>query len=545
MSYFSDSDDDWPSRLACRADSDDSDDGADSDCADSDNGDVCGSDDEEWPPGCRDGSGDNADNADNADSDSESSDGMGACDSSDDGDANDNDVCDSSDDDDWPFERRDDSGDGDDSADDAIPQSPDAKRQKTRPPRVQFYARKGVPELGTVVSGPKGYGEWRSVPGFSADKLRVSECGFYQVSSKGKWQNPSAGSEKRAKDGTARHIARVDEHPYLVYHFVLRAFKGPRPRGTTADHVYRNTSDNSAINLMWATRSEQNGNKRTDKKAYSHGKPVRIRHKDWPVERDWESFENGLRAAKHYGLHQGSVSAVAKGERTHTGGFSVEFLPAPESQEPLGIGDDSNLEAPPLDPPPSDRLGAGPSTTIEEWRLAPGVTNLRVSTRGRVQRKDVRGGGWGYMHTPVANAGNVYAIVTYKGENVVVHRLVWMTFMGPIPKGMTIDHMIPSHKFDNRLSALRLATQREQNGNQDHKPISERSNSMKTAVRGRPANGSDGKWETFESQIDAQRVLHARFPDKKFDSSAIGGSARAASEGKKRSVRYGWVFEYV
>ena len=163
------------------------------------------------------------------------------------------------------------------------------------------------------------------------------------------------------------------------------------------------------------------------------------------------------------------MSAVANGNangKTGTKGFSVEFLPAPESQEPLGIGDDSNLEAPPLDPPPADRLGAGPSTTVEEWKLAPGVTNLRVSTRGRVQRKDSRGGGWGYMHTPAANAGDVYATVTYKGEPVVVHRLVWMTFVGPIPDGMTIDHMIPSRKFDNRLSALRLATQSEQNGNQ-------------------------------------------------------------------------------
>jgi len=40
-------------------------------------------------------------------------------------------------------------------------------------------------------------------------------------------------------------------------------------------------------------------------------------------------------------------------------------------------------------------------------------------------------------------------------------------------------------------------------------------------------------------------VLHARFPDKKFDNAHIGSGARAASEGKKRKVRYGWVFEYV
>jgi len=178
-------------------------------------------------------------------------------------------------------------------------------------------------------------------------------------------------------------------------------------------------------------------------------------------------------------------------------------------------------------------------------KLAPGVDNLRVTTRGRVQTKDSRGSGWSYMHTPVAGAGSVYATVRYKGALVAVHRVVWTTFVGPIPDGLTIDHLIPDRKFDNRLSALRLATWSEQALNKDWKPIAERSNSKKTAVRGRPVGGGDDTWETFESQMDAERVLHARFPDKKFDSAAIGRSARAASEGKKRKVVHGWVFEYV
>ena len=117
-----------------------------------------------------------------------------------------------------------------------------------------------------------------------------------------------------------------------------------------------------------------------------------------------------------------------------------------------------------------------------------------------------------------------------------------MTFVGPIPRGITIDHMIPSRKFDNRLSALRLATRSDQIINQDRKPISERSNSSKLRVRGRPADGGD--WEEFQSQKTAERVLHARFPEKKFANANIGKSALAASEGKK-AVRYGWIFEYV
>ena len=118
-----------------------------------------------------------------------------------------------------------------------------------------------------------------------------------------------------------------------------------------------------------------------------------------------------------------------------------------------------------------------------------------------------------------------------------------MTFVGPIPKGITIDHMIPDRKFDNRLSALRLATMSTQNLNKNWKPISERNNSKKTRVRGRPEDGGD--WEEFKSQNDAQRVLHARFPEKTFNHGAICASAHAASEGKKRRVMYGWVFEFV
>ena len=222
----------------------------------------------------------------------------------------------------------------------------------------------------------------------------------------------------------------------------------------------------------------------------------------------------------------------------------VEYLPAAESQEMLGIGDDSNLKVPPPNPPPADKLGAGPSTTIEEIKLAPDVTNLRITTRGRVQTKDSTGDGWSHLRTPVATAGQAYATVRYKGGLVPVHDLVWETFNGPIPEGMTIDHMIPSRKSDNRLSAIRPATPREQNINRDLKPISERSNSTKTAVRGRPVNGGDDTWILFESQHDAERELHALFPEKKFDNSNIGRSAHAASEGKKRKVVCGWGFEF-
>lgn len=48
----------------------------------------------------------------------------------------------------------------------------------------------------------------------------------------------------------------------------------------------------------------------------------------------------------------------------------------------------------------------------------------------------------------------------HKHYGVLVHRLVWETFMGEIPNGMVIDH-INTIRDDNRLDNLRCVTQKE------------------------------------------------------------------------------------
>ena len=52
---------------------------------------------------------------------------------------------------------------------------------------------------------------------------------------------------------------------------------------------------------------------------------------------------------------------------------------------------------------------------------------------------------------------NGYVFVTINKKDVYVHRLVWETFNGEIPKGMEIDH-INTVRTDNRLENLRLVT---------------------------------------------------------------------------------------
>ena len=46
------------------------------------------------------------------------------------------------------------------------------------------------------------------------------------------------------------------------------------------------------------------------------------------------------------------------------------------------------------------------------------------------------------------------------GRMYYVHRLVWEEANGPVPEGMTIDH-INGDRFDNDLSNLRVVTQQE------------------------------------------------------------------------------------
>ena len=328
----------------------------------------------------------------------------------------------------------------------------------------------------------------------------------------------------------------------MVYRIVCRVFYGPCPEGHTCDHRDGNTSNNRSYNLRWATWKKQRENQRVHR-LRQNAREVRIRGNDWPEDRPWEVFGSVNRAAKEYGLNADALRGIADGtiENSKTP-YMVEYTEAAESQSPLEAGDDSNLDIPPLDPPPAASPTVGPSTTEEEWKFAPGVENLKISDRGRVQTKTPRGDGWSRMRTPTATAGLVYASVRYSGSPSPVHVMVYITFVGPVPEGMTIDHIISYRKFDNRLCAIRPATPSQQNSNKILKPIGETHDSSKKAIRGKDTTNPEAEWEEFKSVRDAARVLTARFPGTVFDSGGISRSARNANKGSKH---HKWIFEFV
>lgn len=59
--------------------------------------------------------------------------------------------------------------------------------------------------------------------------------------------------------------------------------------------------------------------------ARAQSKPVRGRRVG--AGEEWAEFESASAAARELGLHQGNVSAVARGELKQTGGYEFELLP--------------------------------------------------------------------------------------------------------------------------------------------------------------------------------------------------------------------------
>ena len=103
-----------------------------------------------------------------------------------------------------------------------------------------------------------------------------------------------------------------------------------------------------------------------------------------------------------------------------------------------------------------------------EFATVPGY-NGRILVNRMGETKHVRH--CGKISKATVNAPNVngYVQITLRDGShrtkIAVHRIVWTTFVGPIPEGMTIDHE-DRNRSNNMLRNLRVATGSQQRKNQ-------------------------------------------------------------------------------
>lgn len=103
---------------------------------------------------------------------------------------------------------------------------------------------------------------------------------------------------------------------------------------------------------------------------------------------------------------------------------------------------------------PSKRIGE--KLYIEpndEWKILSISNDYLINDKGQLYNR-IR------KQMTMGSIRNGYIRVEIKGKAYSMHRLVYKTFIGPIPQGMVIDH-INGIKDDNRLENLRCISQSE------------------------------------------------------------------------------------
>ena len=274
--------------------------------------------------------------------------------------------------------------------------------------------------------GPEGCGVWRRVPGFWW--IIASSLGHIAT----------RGAKKVRKQTLHQGYFRVlcNKKPEQVHHLVARAFHGvPGEDEVSVDHIHRNTQDNRANQLRWATRKTQRENQKEPKPRSDgeaclvwrvHGgknKFDRSAEEMAPMGEEQEFF-SACNAANQLGLQQSNLSAVLRKDqykiKSETDGFWY-----------TGRLKNANVEL-----------------EGEEWAEK---KICCISNHGRIRTRK-RNGEWGPMRMSAESDKDGYKIVCNKCVNVLVGETF---FVGPMPLGPVVWDHIDRDKNNNHISNLR------------------------------------------------------------------------------------------
>jgi len=253
-----------------------------------------------------------------------------------------------------------------------------------------------------------------------------------------------------------RYILALDScnHTYTDIHIaVASAFPHITPK-ETIDHINDDPTDNRITNLMWMERSENSkkGQKKAVKNSNAnggrHGKYVTMRKPDLTDKnkRD-KSIPIGLFRSVDKCAQFVIDNVIQKDKKPQLKTTAAKIRRAISTPHLKAYGyyyDKFEI-----------------SIEEEEWKQHPECPEYQVSTHGRFRNS------YGIITTnKKMRNGAKYSSVSFQNSQKYIHKLVWETWVGPIPEGMDIMHddtapLQEDGTYRNWLCDLSIGTRKE------------------------------------------------------------------------------------